>query len=281
MMIGYGWDHPRPGSVNVSQRVQAFNTFQQTQLNSLARQVREYVRRSELRDSRNQISAMLTDASNLLSFFKENGVVTNNAFQTTLGLRLNLLLELLQLDELIGESEEVLEAVQASIHAQANSGRLALEDWAASFKPVTNTITVTKTRPCSSRRTSGFCSRRSSRQTDIKVCMDIRSPGLKKPEAFCKSKKCKSKHTFGHIRKRRIKRCLDSAETKFRSEVRKHAIDTGIHEFRELNEATVFGEDFRSFVEKLQAVEETSLLGLKTSLLGPRAPSSAPELPVD
>ena len=152
--------------------------------------------------------------------------------------------------------------------------RLALEDWAASFKPVTNTITVTKTRPCSSRRTSGFCSRRSSRQTDIKVCMDIRSPGLKKPEAFCKSKKCKSKHTFGHIRKRRIKRCLKAAETKYRSEVRRHAINTGIHEFREINEAAIFGEGFRSFIVKLQTVEETNFLA-------PPASSSAPELPVE
>ena len=77
--------------------MQAFNNEKKTQLNSLGRQIREYTRRNNLEANRENIEDMLTTASDLLAFFKDNGVVTNSAFQTTLSLRLSLLLELHQL----------------------------------------------------------------------------------------------------------------------------------------------------------------------------------------
>lgn len=224
--------------------VQAFGNEKKSLLDSLGRQVREYTRRADLGVSRGQVQDMLADASDLLAFFQDNGVVSNSAFQTTLALRLALLLELLQLDELIGESEATLDAVRNNIRSQARTGRAALEDWAATFLPTRNTVDVDR-------------DRKSSRRSDVTVCMDISSPGsrLQKPDRFCRSKVCRSKHTFGHIRKRRIKRCLDAAEVKFKAEVRRHARTVGLPQFRERNEASIFGEGFRQFVADLEAVE--------------------------
>ena len=57
--------------------------------------MREYFRRNNLSVSRGQVQDMLDDASDLLAFFEDNEVVTNNTFQAMLALRLSLLLELL------------------------------------------------------------------------------------------------------------------------------------------------------------------------------------------
>ena len=75
--------------------MQAFNEDKRSQLDSLSSRVREYFRRNNLSVSRGQVQDMLDDASDLLDFFEDNEVVTNNAFQATLALRLSLLLELL------------------------------------------------------------------------------------------------------------------------------------------------------------------------------------------
>ena len=253
--------------------MQAFNNFQQTQLNSLGRQVREYVRRNDLQDSRRLVQDMLAEASNLLAFFEENGVVTNSAFQTTLGLRLSLLLELLQLDQLIGESDAVLAVAENNIRAQARDGRLALEQWAATFDPVTNDESVRTITPCASFLPSGACRVRNSRQKDLTVCMDLSSPLLKKPDSFCRTQACRSTHLFPGVRRGRIERCLNSAEGSLRIQVRTHARGVGIKQFRERNEATVFGQGFRLFLARLQQAEEAAFVDVSI-------PDSVPELPI-
>ena len=259
---------------NTSQRMQAFNNFQQTQLNSLGRQVREYIRRNDLQDSRRIVQDMLTDASNLLAFFKENGVVTNSAFQTTLGLRLSLLLELLQLDQLIGESDAVLTRAEDNIRAQARDGRLALEQWAATFEPVTNDVSVRISRPCASLNPGGRCAARSTRRADITVCMDISSPRLEKPDRFCLPRQCSSNHIFLRVRNNRIDRCLQSTEFSLSADVRTHADDVGIQQFRKRNEATIFGEGFRLFLARLQEAEDAAFVDVSTT-------ESIPELPIE
>ena len=252
--------HARPGAhkPHTAADAQAFDNEKQTQLNSLGRQVREYTRRINLELSRGEVQDMLADASDLLSFFEDNGLVTNAAFQTTLALRLALLLELLQLDELIGESEATLAVVRGNMRALAAAGRVVLEDWAASFTPTVDEVTVRERKPCDPRSITpqGICLRDSSRQTNLEVCMDLRSPRLQNPDKFCKSRSCTSGHIFGHVRKSRIRSCLDNATRPFIAEVREHADTVGIAQFRERNEATLFGEGFRDFLQELVKVED-------------------------
>ena len=88
--------------------------------------------------------------------------------------------------------------------------------------------------------------------------MVLESPGLAKPDPFCiKSahKACNSNHIREVIRKRRIHRCLDKIEKKYKAEIEEHVDQVAMPQFREMNEATVFGEDFRDFLEHLKDVE--------------------------
>ena len=83
--------------------MQAFENKYRSELDSLTRRIREYSRGQHLRDSRALIQDMLADASDLVSFFESNGVVSNGAYQITVALRLGLLLEKLHLDQLLNE----------------------------------------------------------------------------------------------------------------------------------------------------------------------------------
>lgn len=98
--------------------MQAFTFVKKQELDSLARLMREYSRSQHLRDSRNQVQDLLATASDLLSFFEGNGVVTNSAYQVTVTLRLSLLLEAMHLDQLLGESEEKVEIGHQNIRSQ-------------------------------------------------------------------------------------------------------------------------------------------------------------------
>jgi len=173
------------------------------QLDSLASRVREYFRRNNLSVSRGQVQDMLDDASDLLAFFEDNEVFANNAFQATLALRLSLLLELLQLNEIIGEPDAVLEAVRRSIRDQARKGKAAHEDWRAAFLPVTNGVSVRAGRPCSSRKRNRKC-KFSTREKYVSVCSDVQTPFINKPAPFCRRQACKSNHIRKAIGTRRL-----------------------------------------------------------------------------
>lgn len=240
--------------------LQAFTNAMQTKLDSLRTGVTEYARTGNLDKSHTRIQVLLDKASDLVSFFASNEVVTNGAYQTTVALRLALLLEQLHLEQLLGEMEPTLEFRRTNIRRQASTAKAALESWRANYLPVYNRALYIKD-PCPELTSLGIFGGRACRGSDTRkrtasVCMDVRSEGLSTPKPFCFYKECSSKHVNKKIRRKRIDRCLASWRAGVEPQVEKHIRDVGLKEWRDLNEQAVFGSGFRQYLANLAKVEK-------------------------